>query len=85
MADGLRRMKVAEKMAAFEREVRGDEHLMATRRAEDGAVVTNAEHKACSIAGPVACRRLRSPDLFNQCEFAEWPGHASRINAARAL
>lgn len=54
---------------------------MAARRAEDSAVIPDAEDEAGGRF-PAARTSLRRPDLFNQCEFAEWPGHASRINAA---
>jgi hypothetical protein len=38
----LRRMPVAAEVATFEREVRGDENLVALRRAEDGTIIANA-------------------------------------------
>src|SRR6185437_2348020 len=46
VADGLRRMKVAEEVPAFQRKVSSDEDLIAARGAEDGTVVADAEHEA---------------------------------------
>ncbi len=46
MADGFGRMEAAERVATFEGEIRGHEHVVAARRAEDGAVVADAEDDA---------------------------------------
>jgi hypothetical protein len=39
-------MEATEEVPAFQRKVSGDEDLMGARRAEDGTVVTDAEHGA---------------------------------------
>jgi len=65
MPYGLRRVDVAQKMAAFEGKVRGDQKLLAEGRGEDGAVVPDAQAEGF---GPL--RRGAGADAFDQGELA---------------
>jgi len=79
-------MEVTKEVAAFEREVRGDEQLMVARRAEDGAVIADTQNEAsrCVDARALPCSAhpggLRGAYLVNKGEFAEGLGHGLRIN-----
>ena len=52
VADGFRRMPVAAEVAAFQREVGGDQDFVAAGRAQDRAVVADAEGDACGQIRP---------------------------------
>ena len=71
VADRLRRMPVAAEVAAFEGEVGGDEEFVASGRAQDGAVVADAEGDAAreAVASAPGGSPLR-PDAFDQRQFA---------------
>lgn len=60
MTHRLRRMHVAAEVPAFEGEIGGDQNLVAPGRAEDGAIVPDAEG---NLAIDAACGR--SPSLTN--------------------
>src|SRR6185312_1973337 len=66
VADGLGRMEVAAEVADFEAEVGGDEDFCVGRRAEDGAVVADAEGD-CAATG--RCGE-GAANLLDQSEFS---------------
>ena len=72
VSGGLGRMPVAAEVAAFEGEVSGDEDLVATRGAQDGAVGADAQHEAAGgpAIGGAWCHASCRTDTFDQRELA---------------
>jgi len=68
VADGFGRMEVEEEVADFEGKVGGDEDVGVLWRAEDGAVIADAELEG--MAAQMAGVRAEA-DAFDQREFGE--------------
>jgi len=73
VADGSGGWRSRRKVAAFEGEVGGDEELVAAGRAEDGAVVADAEDEVGRGAGGGEC--TSGADALDQGQFAQMFAH----------
>ena len=73
VANGLRRMPVAPKVDAFQREVSSDERISSREQAQNGAVVSDSgENGAIATAISPASRRPRHPaDLGDESFLGE--------------
>ena len=71
VAHRLRRMPVAPKVASLQREVGRNQYLVPFRRAQDGAIVANAERQVPRAAMPKrpSARTPPGADAFDQRQF----------------